>query len=67
LDQPHPARLAPSAPGYDAIMRAHREALERDESGYLDPLSGDFVFTAAYLAGRECCDNGCRHCPYVSS
>jgi hypothetical protein len=67
LDQPHPSRLAPSEPGYDAIMRAHREALERGESGYLDPLSGYFVFTAAYLAGRACCDNGCRHCPYVSS
>jgi hypothetical protein len=67
LDQPHPTRLAPTAPGYDAILSAHRAALSDGDSGYIDPVSGWFVFTAAYLAGRDCCDCGCRHCPYISS
>ena len=36
------------------------------EAGYLDPASGLFVLTAGYLAQRgRCCDQGCRHCPYV--
>ncbi|MGO9874532.1 MAG: DUF5522 domain-containing protein [Acidimicrobiia bacterium] len=67
LDQPHPTRLAPTTPGYSSIMDAHREALSNGEPGYIDPVSGYFVFTAAYLADRDCCDCGCRHCPYVSS
>jgi hypothetical protein len=66
LDEPHPSRLAPTAPGYDEIIRAHRAALARGDAGYLDPFTGFFVFTAASLAGRECCECGCRHCPYVS-
>jgi hypothetical protein len=36
------------------------------ELGYDDPVTGLFVFTAAYLDERGyCCDQGCRHCPYV--
>jgi Family of unknown function (DUF5522) len=66
LDQPHPARLPASTPGYDLILTAHREAMARGDSGYIDPISGYFVFTAAYLAERACCDCGCRHCPYVT-
>jgi hypothetical protein len=65
FDQPHPARLASTAPGYDSIMTAHREAVDRGDDGYIDPVTGYFVFTAAYLAGRDCCDCGCRHCPYL--
>jgi hypothetical protein len=65
FDQPHPARFAASEPGYEVSMNAHREALERGEPGYVDPISGNFVFTAQYLAGRACCECGCRHCPYV--
>ena len=39
--------------------------MARGEDGYLDPATGAFVFTAAYLAREyRCCDNGCRHCPY---
>ena len=35
------------------------------ESGYVDPATGLFVFTAAFLADRgTCCGSGCRHCPY---
>ena len=30
--------------------------------------NGLLVFTAAYLLRRgDCCDNGCRHCPYGRS
>ena len=32
----------------------------------LDPATGLWVFTAAYLWDRgTCCDSGCRHCPYL--
>jgi len=67
LDQPHPDRFPPDTPGYAATLQAHHDAMERGDSGYLDPVSGYFVFTAAYLAARDCCDCGCRHCPYVVS
>jgi len=47
------------------IVDAHEAALAADEPGYIDPTSGLFVLTAAYLARRgTCCDQGCRHCPY---
>jgi hypothetical protein len=65
LDQPSPARLAPNDPTRPIILERHREAMARGEDGYLDPATGAFVFTAAYLAREyRCCDNGCRHCPY---
>ena len=67
LDQPHPARFPADAPGYAAALRAHREAMARGEAGYTDPATGNFVFTAAHLASRDCCNCGCRHCPYVAS
>jgi Family of unknown function (DUF5522) len=63
---PHPTRLPPSTPGYDAIIAAHENAMVKGEPGYLDPVTGLFVMTAAYLWERgECCDSGCRHCPYL--
>jgi hypothetical protein len=38
-----------------------------DEPGYLDPDTGLFVLTAAYLLERAvCCGTGCRHCPYAA-
>jgi hypothetical protein len=64
--EPHPGRLSPSDPAYDAVFAAHRAALEAGQDSYLDPSSGLTVFTAGYLARRgTCCDTGCRHCPYV--
>ena len=49
----------------DAIEAAHARAVAAGEDGYLDPVTGYFVFTAAYVAARgTCCDSGCRHCPY---
>jgi len=67
LRAPHPARLPTTTPGYDVIIAAHETAIVNGESGYLDPVTGLFAMTAAYLWERgECCDSGCRHCPYVS-
>jgi hypothetical protein len=47
------------------IVAAHDAAIASGEPGYIDPTTGLFVLTAAYLADRgTCCDQGCRHCPY---
>lgn len=63
---PAPNRLSADHPVYAQIVTAHRRALEAGEDGYLDPLTGLWVFTAGYLWDRGfCCDRGCRHCPYV--
>ena len=43
----------------------HDAAVAAGEPGYVDPDTGLFVLTAAYLASKgECCGSGCRHCPY---
>jgi hypothetical protein len=64
--QPHPSRLSADHPRRDDILAAHVAALDRREPGYLDPETGLFVLTAAFLAERGfCCERGCRHCPYV--
>ena len=63
---PHPARLALQHPRRAEILVAHAAALAADEAGYLDPQTGLFVLSAAFLAARErCCGSGCRHCPYL--
>ncbi|MBA2327301.1 MAG: hypothetical protein H0V95_11745 [Actinobacteria bacterium] len=66
LTEPHPSRLPPDHPRRDEILAAHEAAMAAGESGYDDPGTGLWVFTAAYLADRDCCESGCRHCPYVS-
>jgi hypothetical protein len=49
----------------DQVMAAHDAAVADGSAGYLDPDTGLFVLTAAWLAARHrCCGNGCRHCPY---
>lgn len=66
LTLPHQRRLSPAAPRYAEILAAHAAALADGEPGYLDPESGLFVLSAAYLAARHrCCGQGCRHCPYL--
>jgi hypothetical protein len=46
-------------------MASHDAAVAAGDAGYLDPDSGLFVLTAAFLADRgTCCGRGCRHCPY---
>jgi hypothetical protein len=64
---PHPERLDPAAnPRYVAILDAHHRAVVAGETGYLDPATGLFVQTARTLWERgTCCQQGCRHCPYV--
>lgn len=63
---PHRRRLAPDHPGRERILAAHGAALRAGEPGYTDPATGLFVLTAGQLAARgTCCDQGCRHCPYV--
>jgi hypothetical protein len=67
LAVPDLGRLDPGRPDYQAILAAHGRALEAGEDGYLDPATGRWSFTAAYLWERgTCCDSGCRHCPYVN-
>ena len=67
LAVPDPARLDPARPDYAAVLAAHARALDAGEDGYLDPATGYWVFTAAYLWDRgSCCDSGCRHCPYLN-
>ncbi len=47
------------------MLAAHRAALEAGDPGYVDPVSGLFVITAAEHVRRgHCCANECRHCPY---
>ena len=67
LEVPDPGRLDPARGDYQAILEAHRRALEAGEDGYLDPATGWWCFTAASLWARgSCCDSGCRHCPYIN-
>ena len=62
---PQPGRLDPGRPDHEAILRAHQRAVYAGKAGYLDPSTGLFVLTSAYLRERGyCCGNGCRHCPY---
>jgi hypothetical protein len=66
LTVPHPSRLAPSDARFAEIVRRHARAVAAREVTYRDPSTGYSVFTAAFLAERgDCCDSGCRHCPYV--
>lgn len=66
LETPHVMRLSPLDANYSAILQRHREAMQQDQDGYIDPVSGLFVLTAKFHALRgSCCDSACRHCPYV--
>lgn len=67
LTQPHEARLNPNIANYRQILRVHDLALQAGQPGYIDPHSGLYVMTAQYLLDRGfCCDNGCRHCPFIT-
>jgi len=59
--------MASGDPNAQEILDRHRAAMEANLPTYADPVSGFSVFTAAFLARRgECCDSGCRHCPFVT-
>ncbi len=66
LNEPHPSRLAADHPQRQRILDAHQRALDKGEFSYIDPVTGFYVFTAAaHVARGNCCESGCRHCPYV--
>lgn len=67
LTEPHVSRLPPAHPRREEILASHAAALDAADRGYVDPETGLFVLTAAYLRDRGyCCEQGCRHCPYVT-
>jgi hypothetical protein len=60
-------RLSPEHPAYRSILEVHDLAVRLDQPGYLDPVTGYFVFTAAEHWKRgTCCASGCRHCPFTA-
>lgn len=66
LTSPHGSRLAETDPQFGEIIERHRASVEVGLPTYVDPRSGFSVFTAAFLAKRgDCCESGCRHCPFV--
>ena len=55
----------PPTPEDQAISAEHDASVAKGADGYIDPLTGYFVFNARYLKSQgTCCDNDCRHCPY---
>ncbi|MEM1246768.1 MAG: DUF5522 domain-containing protein [Acidobacteriota bacterium] len=62
---PHPNRLSPQNPHYAEILAAHGEAVRQGRTTYIDPVSGLHVMTAFALWQRNCCEQGCRHCPWL--
>jgi Family of unknown function (DUF5522) len=59
-------RLPPDHPSYAAIVAAHDAAVRAGDDTYLDPDTCYAVMTVEFLRSRgDCCDSGCRHCPYV--
>ena len=63
---PHPDRLPPDQPRRVEMLARHAAAMDAGQAGYDDPDTGLFVLTAAFHMERgTCCNNGCRHCPYV--
>jgi len=65
LRTPHPRRLDRARPDYDEITSRHIAAIEAGEGFYIDPRTGLWVMTAAKLWERPCCQNLCRHCPWL--
>lgn len=63
---PHPSRLSPDHPEYPEILLRHTQAMACGQPGYLDPATGLLVLTArTHMSRGACCQNGCRHCPYL--
>lgn len=47
------------------IEKLHEEACQKGASFYVDPQTGNYVFTRKHHQKRgTCCKSGCRHCPY---
>lgn len=59
------SRLNKNYPGYEQILKLHKEAIDEGNDIYIDPDTGFAVLTAEFLLKRGyCCGSGCRHCPY---
>lgn len=68
LDVPSARRLPVAHPRRAEILSRHAAAVDAGLPTYRDPVSGFAVFTAAFLARRgDCCESGCRHCPFVDA
>ena len=62
---PRSAADRDATPPLPAWHDAHEKACARGEALYPDPETGLWVFTRVGLLERgDCCDSGCRHCPY---
>lgn len=60
------SRLNKNFPGYNEIIKLHKEAIDTGNDIYIDPETGFAVLTAQFLLKRGyCCGSGCRHCPYT--
>ena len=47
------------------IEALHEQACNNKEDGYIDPVTGYWVFSRFFHEKRgKCCGNLCRHCPY---
>lgn len=65
--EPHPSRLRLDHPRRPEILARHAAAVAAGDPFYVDPDTGLLVHTVAvHLERGECCDTGCRHCPYVT-
>ncbi|HQY15539.1 MAG TPA: DUF5522 domain-containing protein [Ilumatobacteraceae bacterium] len=65
LTLPLPRRYSPRHRSFDDGMARHAAAVAAGVPAYRDPVTGNTVFTARFLADRGyCCESGCRHCPY---
>ncbi|MCA9000424.1 MAG: hypothetical protein KDB61_00775 [Planctomycetes bacterium] len=63
--RPRPDHFDAQHPLFERVMAAHDAAMAAGQARYLDPISGQWVETAETIwRSRECCDLGCRHCPY---
>jgi hypothetical protein len=63
VDEGVPPSEPPDLP--PEVVAAHDAAVAAGDDGYVDPRTGLFVMTEAYLAARgTCCESGCRHCPF---
>ena len=68
VPRPHPSRCDPTRTDYAAIIAAHEHAVKTESPTYVDPTTGFVVLTVTTLTRRgQCCDSGCRHCPYLES
>jgi hypothetical protein len=51
--------------GFVAMAGNEKKALVEGEDYTVDPVTGNWIFTAQYLERRGyCCESGCQNCPY---